>query len=71
MLGSYSLYFLPSKYLDSFIKVVRRRIKGMIMAGKQYSLDSRMDIVSTMHATSNRESVEEDDKGREKINSVS
>ncbi|ODM87589.1 Histidine decarboxylase [Orchesella cincta] len=42
--------------------VVRRRIKGMIMAGKQYSLDSRMDIVSTMH--SNKDSVEEDDKGR-------
>ncbi|CAL8131502.1 unnamed protein product [Orchesella dallaii] len=50
--------------------VVRRRIKGMIMAGKQYSLDSRMDIVSTMHSN-NKESVEEDDKGRDKINSVS
>jgi len=42
----------------------------MIMAGKQYSLDSRMDIVSTMHSN-NKESVEEDDKGRVKINSVS
>lgn len=41
------------------------------MAGKQYSLDSRMDIVSTMNASNNKESVEEDDKGRVKINSVS
>ncbi|XP_043218908.1 histidine decarboxylase-like [Amphibalanus amphitrite] len=27
---------------------LRRRVRGMLMSGKQYSLDSRMDIVSTM-----------------------
>lgn len=27
---------------------MRRRIKGMLMAGKQYSLDSRMDLVTTL-----------------------
>ena len=27
---------------------MRRRLKGMLMAGKQYSLDSRMDLVSTL-----------------------
>ncbi|GAB6023816.1 hypothetical protein CHUAL_008561 [Chamberlinius hualienensis] len=30
---------------------MRRRIKGMIMAGKQYSLDSRMDLVQTIVST--------------------
>lgn len=29
--------------------MVRRRIKGMVMAGKQFSLDSRMDLVSTLN----------------------
>ncbi|OXA64352.1 Histidine decarboxylase [Folsomia candida] len=29
--------------------VVRRRLKGMVMCGKQFSLDSRMDVVSTMN----------------------
>ncbi|XP_068244610.1 aromatic-L-amino-acid decarboxylase [Palaemon carinicauda] len=33
---------------DSPGKAMRRRIKGMLMAGKQYSLDSRMDIVTTL-----------------------
>ncbi|XP_071537873.1 aromatic-L-amino-acid decarboxylase isoform X2 [Panulirus ornatus] len=32
---------------DSPGKAMRRRIKGMLMAGKQYSLDSRMDLVTT------------------------
>lgn len=27
---------------------MRRRIRGMLMAGKQYSLDSRMDLVTTL-----------------------
>ncbi|XP_066968853.1 aromatic-L-amino-acid decarboxylase isoform X3 [Macrobrachium rosenbergii] len=31
-----------------FLKAMRRRIKGMLMAGKQYSLDSRMDLVTTL-----------------------
>lgn len=29
--------------------MVRRRLKGMVMCGKQFSLDSRMDVVSTMN----------------------
>ncbi|XP_037791795.1 histidine decarboxylase-like [Penaeus monodon] len=33
---------------DSPGKAMRRRIKGMLMAGKQYSLDSRMDLVTTL-----------------------
>lgn len=33
-------------------KAMRRRIKGMLMAGKQYSLDSRMDLVTSLvHTT--------------------
>ncbi|KAB7499237.1 Histidine decarboxylase, partial [Armadillidium nasatum] len=31
-----------------FLKAMKRRIKGMLMASKQYSLDSRMDIVQTI-----------------------
>lgn len=50
-----------------FVAVVRRRIKGMVFAGKQYSLDSRMDIVSTM--SPQRLDSEEEDKGR--LNSIS
>ncbi|XP_045137004.1 histidine decarboxylase-like isoform X2 [Portunus trituberculatus] len=33
---------------DSPGKAMRRRIRGMLMAGKQYSLDSRMDLVTTL-----------------------
>nr|XP_027214446.1 uncharacterized protein LOC113807398 [Penaeus vannamei] len=33
---------------DSPGKAMRKRIKGMLMAGKQYSLDSRMDLVTTL-----------------------
>ncbi|XP_076035574.1 histidine decarboxylase isoform X2 [Oratosquilla oratoria] len=33
---------------DSPGRAMRRRIKGMLMAGKQYSLDSRMDLVQTL-----------------------
>ncbi|CAG7723973.1 unnamed protein product, partial [Allacma fusca] len=45
---------------DSSPAVVRRRIKGMVMAGKQFSLDSRMDLVSTMNAKDEEEDAEKD-----------
>lgn len=48
-----------------FLAPVRSRIKGMVMAGKQFSLDSRMDLVSTItpNPDNDGESVEEE-KGR-------
>jgi hypothetical protein len=34
------------------------------MAGKQFSLDSRMDLVSTLNTKEKEEDSEEEDKGR-------
>ncbi|KAK7081792.1 hypothetical protein SK128_016942 [Halocaridina rubra] len=42
---------------DSPGKAMRRRIKGMLMAGKQYSLDSRMDLVTTLVSTTRPENM--------------
>ncbi|XP_037068444.1 histidine decarboxylase-like [Pollicipes pollicipes] len=60
--GSYVAIFDNKDLLGDFAKklahfrtdlvrnspALRRRVRGMIMSGKQFSLDSRMDIVSTM-----------------------
>ncbi|KAL7636320.1 UNVERIFIED_CONTAM: hypothetical protein RMT77_013079 [Armadillidium vulgare] len=59
--GSFAAIFDNSDVLHEFAKrlhqlrldvqdhsAMKRRIKGMLMSGKQYSLDSRMDIVQTI-----------------------
>merc|ERR1740137_294120 len=39
----------PGSHVPASVRsAMRRRIKGMLMAGKQYSLDSHMDLVQTM-----------------------
>ena len=38
---------------------LRRRVRGMLMSGKQFSLDSRMDIVSTMASSAEGEAAGE------------
>jgi len=36
---------------------MRRRIRGILMSGKQFSLDSRMDLVQGMVPTSSKKAI--------------
>lgn len=38
-------------------KAMRRRIRGILMSGKQFSLDSRMDLVQGMDPTASKKAI--------------
>jgi len=44
-------------FLIHIFKAMRRRIRGILMSGKQFSLDSRMDLVQGMVPTASKKAI--------------